>query len=105
MFPFPATLMFNASKVDCALLLSCGKALRNKIQRGHYVSLIWDNADTSQPAVDLDPLHYGLTTNSFLVLLNQIIFLLKQKIQSKLLISLMTLMTKLIALTVIYNLT
>ena len=55
--------MSNTNKVDCALLPPCGKTLRNKIQRAHYMSIIWGNADSTQPAEGLDPLHYGWATN------------------------------------------
>ncbi|XP_064620919.1 uncharacterized protein LOC135483801 [Lineus longissimus] len=51
--------MANVKKVDRALLLPCGKALSNKTRRAHYVSIVWDNADSPQPDHDLDPLQYG----------------------------------------------
>lgn len=54
--------MSNIKKVDCALLPPCGKTLKNKIQRAHYVAIIWGNADSTQPAQGLDPLQYGWTT-------------------------------------------
>ncbi|XP_014677384.1 PREDICTED: uncharacterized protein LOC106817234 [Priapulus caudatus] len=51
--------MAKVKKVDCALLPPCGKTMWNKVQRAHYVSIIWGNADSPQPDQDLDPLQYG----------------------------------------------
>lgn len=50
--------MANVKRVDCALLPPCSKTVRNKLQRAHYVSIIWGNADTAYPP-QLDPLQYG----------------------------------------------
>lgn len=51
--------MANIKKVDCALLAPCGKTLWNKTGCAHYASIIWGNADSTQPDQDLDPLQYG----------------------------------------------
>ena len=55
--------MPNTNKVDCALIAPCGKTLRNKIQRLIIRALFWGNANCTQPAGGLDPLHNGWTTN------------------------------------------
>ena len=51
--------MDNIKKVDCALLPPCAKTLWNKTKRAQYLSIIWGNADSSQPGHDLNPLLYG----------------------------------------------
>ena len=55
--------MFNIKKVDCALLPHCGKTLKRKVQRVHYIGIIWGNADGAQQAQGLNLLHHGWTTN------------------------------------------
>lgn len=51
--------MANIKKVDCALLPPCKKTLRKKVQRAHYVSIMWGNADSAEPGQDLDPVNFG----------------------------------------------
>ena len=46
-------------KVDCALLPPCANTVKMKVQRAHYISIVWGNADTPQPANAMDPLEYG----------------------------------------------
>ena len=51
--------MANLKKVDCALLPPCSKTIKNKLQRAHYVSLIWGSVESANPAYQRDPLEYG----------------------------------------------
>ena len=51
--------MTNVKKVDFALLPPWAKTVHNKMQRAHYISIIWGNADSAHPGNGLDPLNYG----------------------------------------------
>ncbi|CAL4180456.1 unnamed protein product, partial [Meganyctiphanes norvegica] len=53
------TPLVNLKKVDCALLPPCLKTVHKKIQRAHYVSILWGNADSPYPGHGLDPVNYG----------------------------------------------
>ena len=50
--------MTNVKKVDCALLPPCAKTVHNKMQRSHFISILWGNADSAHPSHSLDPLNY-----------------------------------------------
>ena len=51
--------MSKVNRVDCALLPSCAKTVSNKLQRAHYVTIIWGNADNPNPDYNLEPLQFG----------------------------------------------
>ena len=51
--------MTNVKKVDCALIPPCAKTVYNKMQRAHFISILWGNADSAHPGHVLDPLNYG----------------------------------------------
>lgn len=51
--------MTNVKKVDCALLPPCAKTVHKKLQRAHFISVLWGNADLPHPGNGLDPLQYG----------------------------------------------
>ena len=51
--------MTYVKKVDCALLPHCAKTVHNKMQRAHFISIRWGNADSAHPGHCLDPLNYG----------------------------------------------
>ena len=46
-------------KGDCALLPPCSKTVQKKLQRAHYISILWGNGDSPHPGNNLDPLNYG----------------------------------------------
>ena len=50
--------MTNVKKVDCALLPPCAKTIHNKMQRAHFISILWGNADSAHPRNGFDPLNY-----------------------------------------------
>ncbi|KAK4317433.1 hypothetical protein Pmani_011441 [Petrolisthes manimaculis] len=54
-----AAPMKNLKKVDCALLPPCSKTVRNKLQRAHFVSIVWGNTESAHPDGELDPCDYG----------------------------------------------
>ena len=54
----PLSLTFK-KRIDCALLPPCEKFLKKKVQRAHYVSLVWGKADSPSPCNYLDPCCYG----------------------------------------------
>lgn len=56
--------MSNVKKVDCALLPPCAKTVHNKLQRAHFISILWGNADSAHPGLGLDPLNYGWKENN-----------------------------------------
>ena len=41
--------MTNVKKVDFALLPPCAKTVHNKMQRAHFISILWGNADSAHP--------------------------------------------------------
>ena len=51
--------MTNVKKVDCALLPPCAKTAHNKMQRAHFINILWGNADSAHPGHGLDYLNYG----------------------------------------------
>lgn len=51
--------MSKVKKVDCAHLPPCAKTVNKKLQRAHYVSILWGKADLAHPRDGLDPLNYG----------------------------------------------
>ena len=51
--------MADVKKFDCALLPPCARTLYKKVQRAHFVSIIWGNADLPYPGNGLDPVNYG----------------------------------------------
>ncbi|KAK6168800.1 hypothetical protein SNE40_019977 [Patella caerulea] len=51
--------MCGIKKVDCALLPPCEKTVYSKLQRAHFVSIIWGRADSADPGHGLDPLQFG----------------------------------------------
>lgn len=51
--------MGTVKKVDCAILPPCAKTVHNKLLRAHFISIIWGNAYSSEPADGLSPLDYG----------------------------------------------
>ena len=50
--------MTNVKKVECALLPLCAQTVHNKMQRAHFISILWRNADSAHPRHNLDPLNY-----------------------------------------------
>ena len=51
--------MTNVKKIDGALLPPCAKTVHNKMQRAHFISILWGNADSAHSGNGLDPLNYG----------------------------------------------
>ena len=51
-------------KVDCALLPPCAKTVHNKMQREHFISILWGNANSAHPGHGLDPLNYRWKENN-----------------------------------------
>ena len=41
--------MTNVKKVNCAVIPICAKTVHNKMQRAHFISIIWGNADSARP--------------------------------------------------------
>ena len=41
---FQENTMTNVKRVDCALLPPCAKTVHNKMQRAHFISILWGNA-------------------------------------------------------------
>lgn len=51
--------MSKVKKVDCALLPPCAKTVHKKLQRAHYISILWGAADTAIPDDGVDPQDFG----------------------------------------------
>ena len=60
--------MSNIKKVDCALLPPSRPTLQKKLQRAHYVTLLWSHAHTAFPAQGLSPTDYGWSIKRDLLL-------------------------------------
>ena len=56
---FQENPLANIKKIDCALLPPSRRALKKKLLRAHYVTILWSHADTSLPSQGLDPTDYG----------------------------------------------
>lgn len=59
--------MANIKRVDCALLPPSRKTLKKKLQRAHFVTMIFSHADKVSPTQDRSPNDYGWITNGELL--------------------------------------
>ena len=57
----------NIKRIDCALLPPCRRTLQKKLQRAHYVTVLWNRADTAYPGQDLSPTDYGWSADGTLL--------------------------------------
>lgn len=56
--------MVGVKKVDCALLPPCARTLHKKIQRAHFISNVWGNADSPYPDQGMNPVDFGWKLNN-----------------------------------------
>lgn len=56
---FQSKPLANIRKIDCALLPPCQRTLEKKLQRAHYVTVLWSHANLACPDQGLSPTDYG----------------------------------------------
>lgn len=57
----------NIKRIDCALLPPSRRTLEKKLQRSHYVTILWNQANLACPGQGLSPTDYGWSTNGNLL--------------------------------------
>lgn len=64
---FQENPLANIKKIDCALLPPSLRTLEKKLQRAHYVTVLWSHANTASPDQGLSPTDYGWSVKSDLL--------------------------------------
>ena len=64
---FQENPLADIKKIDCALLPPSRRALTKKLQRAHYVTVLWRNANTVSPDQGLSPTDFGWSVKGSLL--------------------------------------
>lgn len=65
--PFQDKPLANIKKTDCALLPPSRQILDKKLQRAHYVTILWNHINFACPDQGLSPTDYGWSANGNLL--------------------------------------
>lgn len=57
----------NIKRIDCTLLPPCRRTVDKKLQRAHYVTILWNHANLECPDQGLSPTDYGWAANGNLL--------------------------------------